>query len=538
MSKPKSNRTPSFIAEFELNIDGATADTLCKRLDAARQVYNACLGEALRRLNAMKNSTTFRAALCMKHTADSKPNDERKEAFTKARKQFGFSEYDLHSYAVQFGKSWLGEHLDANTIQTIASRAYRAVNEYAMKKRGKPRFKSKGRPMKSVQGKTNKQGIRFKDNQIHWFGLTVPLIIDESDPVHQHALNSRVKYVRIVWHEIRGKKRWFAQRVCEGLPYRKPKNVVQPGVVGLDIGPSTIAIVSEDSAALERFANEISDKAAEIARLQRKTDRERRANNPDNYEPDQWVKNKNGNWKHKKGKNKKSTKNQRLIWKRCKRQQKNQARLRQAHRKLSAHRKSLHGKMANDILAQGSTIKTEKISYQAFQKMYGKSVGKRAPGMFVEMLRRKAANAGGAVIEFSTKTTRLSQTCHGCGTIQKKDLSERWHVCDCGVVAQRDLYSAFLATCVEYNRLDATLANNRWESRAQRTPALLQAAASRTKFVIGQVMPASVGVSLQNIAHLPAVASQNGSLVNPVENQGKVVLHEQRALFNSRTTRL
>jgi hypothetical protein len=165
----------------------------------------------------------------------------------------------------------------------------------------------------------------------------------------------------------------------------------------------------------------------------------------------------------------------------------NQTELSDLHRRLAAHRKSLQGKLVNDILALASTIKLEKLSYKAFQRMYGRSVGKRAPGRFVEMLRRKAASAGGAVIEFDTRSTRLSQTCHGCGSIENKPLSQRWHVCQCGVVQQRDLYSAFLAMCVEDNRLVAGEAVSRYRA----LDCVLRAAASRNESVIGQALPAS-----------------------------------------------
>ena len=72
---------------------------------------------------------------------------------------------------------------------------------------------------------------------------------------------------------------------------------------------------------------------------------------------------------------------------------------------------------------KGNLIKTEKLSYVGFQKNFGKSVGKRAPGSLLEILRRKAANAGGEVIEFNTGTTALSQSCH-CGNRQKKALKD------------------------------------------------------------------------------------------------------------------
>ena len=63
-------------------------------------------------------------------------------------------------------------------------------------------------------------------------------------------------------------------------------------------------------------------------------------------------------------------------------------------RKLAAHRKSLHGRKVHEIVAVGNTVILEKISYKAWQKQYGRSVGLRAPGMFVEHLRRTWASHG------------------------------------------------------------------------------------------------------------------------------------------------
>jgi len=158
-------------------------------------------------------------------------------------------------------------------------------------------------------------------------------------------------------------------------------------IVGLDIGPSTIAVVSDKQASLERFSDkappqatgdELKDKQKEIRRLQRKLDRQRRANNPQNYNPDGTIK---------PGKK---------TWHSSTRYKKTKTKLANIQRKLAAHRKTLHGNLANRILRQGKNIKTEKLSYRAFQKNFGKSVKNRAPGMFMEILRRKAENAGGS----------------------------------------------------------------------------------------------------------------------------------------------
>jgi putative transposase len=294
-------------------------------------------------------------------------------------------------------------------------------------------------------------------------GLKLEAVIDAGDPVIAHGLAARAKYVRLVRRKIKGRNRFYVQLVCEGKPYQKAKNYVGEGDVGLDIGPSTIAAVGDGEAFLAQFCDELLPRQKKIRRFQRKIDRQRRANNPDNYNPDGTIKPGPQKW-HKSG-----------------RQRRTEAKLAELHRKQAAHRKSLHGQMVNRILRMGDVIKMEKLSYRAFQRRYGRSVGMRAPGMFVVHMRRKAKacsprpSADASAYEFPTRPTKLSQTCHGCGAVEKKPLSQRWHRCECGVIAQRDLYSAFLARCVEGDRLNADRARREWSEGVDN---LLQAALS------------------------------------------------------------
>ncbi len=53
MSMP---RTPSFIVELALRVSQAEATVMLARLEAARQVYNACLGESLKRCERLLHS--------------------------------------------------------------------------------------------------------------------------------------------------------------------------------------------------------------------------------------------------------------------------------------------------------------------------------------------------------------------------------------------------------------------------------------------------------------------------------------------------
>lgn len=198
----------------------------------------------------------------------------RTAAFAALRKAFGFSEYALHAFATEANTSWIAEHLDANTAQTLASRAYQATNRVCIGQARRVRFRRSGRGLESLEGKTNKQEIRFVLQQppegtqgwLVWGQDPLAAVIDWNDPVVHHGLRQRIKYARLLRRKAsspcakgadRGGYRYYAQLALEGMPYQKPKHPVGQESVGLDLGPSTIAIVPEQGQArLETFCAE------------------------------------------------------------------------------------------------------------------------------------------------------------------------------------------------------------------------------------------------------------------------------------------
>src|SRR6266545_4836337 len=408
-------RTPSFVCELPLLLVGADERYLRIRLDCARQIYNAVLGESLSRLGLLRQSKAFQAARAMPNRGKEQQR-ERAATFRALDVRFRLREYDLHAYAARFSHSWLGQHLDANTIQTIASRAYTAVRQYQFGVRGRPRFKGKDQ-FHSVEGKTNKQGLRWRDGAVVWGDLTLRARISTDDPVVAHALRCPIKYVRIVRRTLNGHHRFFVQLVCAGEPYQKPQNVVGDGVIGIDPGPRTFGVAGADWGAQLDLATPLKQSRIQQRRRERQIDRQRRANNPTNYLSDGRVR------------------PGRKRWVISNNQRDNERRLNEAKRKQAAHRKSLHGQLANTLLRLGNDIRIEKNSYKSFQRTFGKAVGQAAPATFVATLSRKAESAGASVSVIPT-SLRLSQTCL-CGSVARKPLSERVHRCDCGITVQR-----------------------------------------------------------------------------------------------------
>jgi len=478
--------TDTFIHEIPLKTTPHDEAVLDVRLDAARQLYNACLHESLRRFDLMRESKMYQAV------RELPQGKARNEAFKSVRGLHDFQEYSLHAFAAKTCKAcWLGDHLDAFTIQKVATRAFGAVEQYAFGSRGRPRFKRYGW-FSSVEGKSNAAGIRWRDGCVLWSGLKLATLFDLKDKhgVEAHALSCRVKYLRLVKRVIKGNTFWFVQLVLEGTAHQKEKNSISKDACGLDIGPSTIAAVCEEDALLTQCCDNVIQPWKEIKREQRAQDRSRRATNPDNYNVDGTVK--RGS----------------RTWRRSNRYKKRQARIAECQRTLAATRKKQHGELCNKVLSLGNRVKTEKLSYTSLQKNFGRSVAVRAPGLFVAQLTRKAENAGGSVEQINTRTTRLSQTCI-CGKVEKKPLKQRHHVCCCGVEAQRDLFSGFLAKHCTNHTLDINQAQNAWSAAEP----LLRRAMSRVSETASQgPRPASFGLSKARRQSCSPVENGSGSV--------------------------
>ncbi len=483
------SKTPTFLLELPLQVDAQQAKHLRAHFEAARCLYNALLGEAIKRLKQMRADARWQEARSMAVAQ----KQQRSALFSQLRQAYGFSEYALHAYATEGRCGWIADHIDSNTAQKLASRAYQAANRVCLGQAKRVRFKSKGRGLDSVEGKTNKQSLRFvlqareerKASYLLWQQDHLPALIDWDDPVVKHGLEQRIKYVRLIRRRASSPQaqgadcegyRYYAQLALEGLAYQKPKHQAGTATIGLDLGPCSIAIVPEVcQARLLSFCSELKTDTCKKRRVLRKLDRQRRANNPQHYDAKGRIKKGKKRWQESRG------------YKATRR------RLAAQERRLAAHRKSLHGRLVHEIVQTGQTVITEKLSYKAWQKQYGKSVGVHAPGMFIEWLKRTVARTGGTLHEVPTTSTKLSQYCHGCKRYSKKPLKLRWHQCSCGIgPVQRDLYSAFLACHLDLNTLVLSIAQSDWESAETRLRAAIEQVQQRAK--AGEALPQSFGI--------------------------------------------
>jgi putative transposase len=433
--RPKG--APTHVVKVPLRVSPRKAKTCLARFHAGARLYNACRAEALRRGERLRAGPAFDKAKGMP------TGKERTETFKALDKAYGFAEAALQSYASSLRKSFVREQVFAQEAQEIGSRAFGAVQRWHFGQGGKPRPKSTRRGLRSMSGKDLNGALRpyLKDGKLvalQWGdGFLLPLERpkagsskrakaerQERETLEELICAKKLLYCRIVRRQVKGRWCFEAQFVLDGPASQR--HPVGEGVVSMDMGPSTVHYVADDSAGHEVLAPGVVFPAKRVRRLSRRLDRCHKGESPACFDD---------KGRHKAGG---------CLWRARSAEAENaQAALAEAHRVLAERRKTEHGELLNKLMAKGRHLRYEAQSYAAWQKCFPRSDRDRAPGAFVEQARRKAESAGDRPYEYSTRTTALSQSCI-CGERKKKPLSERRHVCACGVDADRDLFSAFL----------------------------------------------------------------------------------------------
>ena len=139
IKKMAKEKRDTFVLELPLKFSPQDSRELNTRLNAARFLYNACLGESLRRIALMKQSKCWSLGRKLKKSPEN--TKKRSEYFRQAQLDYEFSEYSLHSYVSGTRNAcWIKEHIDSSTSQKIATKAFQAAKEYLLRKKGRPRF--------------------------------------------------------------------------------------------------------------------------------------------------------------------------------------------------------------------------------------------------------------------------------------------------------------------------------------------------------------------------------------------------------------
>ena len=145
---------------------------------------------------------------------------------------------------------------------------------------------------------------------------------------------------------------------------------------------------------------------------------------------------------------------------------------------------------------------------------FGRSVGLRAPGMFLEILRRTVASTGGTLVEVPTHAPSCRNIVMAVAPTSRSRSLCAGTQCPCGIgPVQRDLYSAFLAAHLDVQTFLPSIAQDLWESAETRLRAAIEATIQRAN--AGQVLPQSMGIPRAG-ARLPeSLVTPSKSLASP-----------------------
>jgi hypothetical protein len=429
--------TSSYILTLQLKTERYQENILNKRFNKCRNIYNSCISELHKRYNHMRESKAYQKNCKYK-------GKDRNKVFNELNKQYGLTEYSLYGFVVPMYNYY---NIDSKTAQAMATRAFNAFQKLIFHQAKKVKY-IKYNELYSIEGKTNAQGIKYRNGTIIWNKLNIPVIVRKNDEYTQLALQDRVKYCRIVRKEIKGKIKWYVQLVMEGIPPKKVnKNTgeihsIGQGDVGIDIGTKIIAISSTYDCKLLELAPSINNIDKEIKLIQRRMDRSKRSTNPNKYNPNRTVNIKNND-----------------KWIYSNKYLKLKSMYKELYRKQSAIRKQDHEVMSNYILSLGNKFYVETMNFKGLQarakettinkntgkynkkKRFGKSLANKAPAMLIEILNRKLKYEGLNINKINTYKVKASQYNHFTDKYSKKELKDRWNK---DINIQRDMYSAFL----------------------------------------------------------------------------------------------
>ena len=379
----------------------------------------------------------------------------------------GFSKFAFETEMKPMQKHYIGITNSA-VAQKLADKVWDGFETYLFGT-GKEIHFTKEEDFLCIEGKSNASGIIFRNNLVvRVSGMDIPVVVNKKDRYgyESEALQRKVHYCKITRKPYPDGWKYFLQIVLSGDPPIKVKpdtgELLHPlgeGRVGNDIGPQTLATVSDSSASLVVFCEKAQDIQSELRRINRAMDRSRRATNPKMFHkdgtvvpidelPDECICILRGKRRRKWGESKRYRTLRQLR--------------RSLYRKQRDCRVQAHNELANRLLSLGDEHYIETMNWKALakraketkvsektgkyqrKKRFGKSIANKAPALFVNTYEKKVLAAGGSFIRINTWDAKASQYNHETKAYKKKHLSQRWEYMPDGTKVQRDLYSAFL----------------------------------------------------------------------------------------------
>lgn len=476
-----------FVLELPLQVEKYQADFLNKRYEQLRQLYNYVQGKLLRQYRYFEQMTEFQACKTFQEKRDFfRSHPFRINAHLAGNKELPeitFDEYGIKGFVEKLAQKSAGpnmaytdlgfttyifDHLGASIwsawekkiydyrAKRISFKKYGEIESFSSRRkvvRGKVYFSGMELRLDSMELAIKLNGKQGKNAKFVTLRiLHNPKHADYEMWALKGGLDS-IKVVKVVRRLVRGQYKYYVQLSIEGEKPQKGR-ALGKGNVGIDLGPTTVAVSGENIASIDKLASKCDNIQKEITHLARKIDRSRRANNPENFNEDGTIK-----------------RGVRLVWKDSKRYKALRKEMAELQRRQAAIRKQQHIDRANELLKEGDTFIVENNQISGWvrkakeskvnektgriqkKKRFGKSVANHAPAMFVTILENKVKSLGGDVVKVDTQNA-ASQYDFTNDSFEKHELKERSVTLSNGDTHQRDMLAAFNLQHLKYDEVE------------------------------------------------------------------------------------
>jgi putative transposase len=282
---------------------------------------------------------------------------------------------------------------------------------------GFPRYRRKGRCRESVIF----QRPRIVDGRRVEFDRRLGPIRSRERFTKLQRLLDRDEHARIKRATVqRQGSKWYVSFTVERSPKRRRAR--HPNmVVGVDVGIRHLATLSTG----EQVENlrPLQGALRRLRRVQRSLDRQRRANNPDNYRPDGTVK------------------PGRREWVKSKRMLRTETALRRLHERVANVRREQAHRLTTWLTREFGLIAVESLNISGMKQnaRLARHISDAGWGIVLAQLSYKTDWVGSELVS-ADRFYPSSKTCSDCGTVKAKlCLSERVFSCEaCGFSLDRD----------------------------------------------------------------------------------------------------
>ena len=244
----KENKNGCCILQLRLKPEPWQVDVIETRFRILEHLKNSLTAYELRKLKNLERTREYRAILEALKTADEKT---KKNLYKKRQKMLtdaGFSEFRFKDDITPMQKHFV-EHISTHVAHRAASEVWRAFDKFLFGSGKTVHFVRRG-TLKSAANQKAGTSMAMKNGYFEWNGgrssNTISLKVRIAKPetyYEKEMLQKKAKYFRIVRKWGKTGYKYYLQITLEGQPVLKPRAIANGKKVGIDIGPSSIAIV-------------------------------------------------------------------------------------------------------------------------------------------------------------------------------------------------------------------------------------------------------------------------------------------------------